>query len=331
VVRDDAPVRQVLAILSLTVLCSCVANPAPAGAADAHPPCFGAASRDPDVPCVNPRLERSVTPTPAEARRSPNAPCDRVQRRPITVCQFGVARDEAVATVALVGDSHAAHWRGGLEVVARRRRWRGLSITHPSCPLSTARRRRPEPEFTRCLRWNRDVLTWFAGRPDVSVVFVSALSGGSGFLLEPGRTPWETAVAGYAGAWDALPPTVSRIVALRDPPKATRWTAACVVRAVERRRKPGQVCALDRDWGLDRDPLAAAASSTPSERVRLIDLTDVFCDPERCFPVIGGVLVIKDYGHLTALFSTTLAGVLDRAIDGVLTPESPPGTPDDPS
>ncbi len=81
-----------------------------------------------------------------------------------------------------------------------------------------------------------------------------------------------------------------------------------------------QTCALARDWALDRDPLAAAALTTTSPRERLIDLTDVFCDASRCFPVIGGVLVIKDYGHLTALFSTTLGGILDRVIGAALTP-----------
>ena len=39
------------------------------------PPCFGAASRDPEHPCVNDALRTTVTPTAAEARALPNSPC----------------------------------------------------------------------------------------------------------------------------------------------------------------------------------------------------------------------------------------------------------------
>ena len=38
------------------------------------PPCFGAASRDPENPCVNDALRTTVTPTVAESRALPNSP-----------------------------------------------------------------------------------------------------------------------------------------------------------------------------------------------------------------------------------------------------------------
>jgi hypothetical protein len=52
-----------------------------------------------------------------------------------------------------------------------------------------------------------------------------------------------------------------------------------------------------------------------SPRVRAIDMTDFMCDSRRCFPVVGGVLVHKDVGHLTRAFSTTLGPYLLRAAD----------------
>ena len=39
------------------------------------------------------------------------------------------------------------------------------------------------------------------------------------------------------------------------------------------------------------------------------------CDDSRCFPVVGGALVIKDIGHLTRTFSRSLGPFLGRAID----------------
>ena len=81
-------------------------------------PCFGAAARDPWKPCQNPALRRVVTPTPSQALLIPNAPCEPTQRAAlVSPCLFGVKGGDRVA---LVGDSHAEHWRAALEVVAWR-------------------------------------------------------------------------------------------------------------------------------------------------------------------------------------------------------------------
>src|SRR5262245_37301283 len=109
-----------------------------AGPASGGPPrCFGAASRDPEHGLINPALRLTVVPAPERADEPPATPC-----RPLghlvdkRVCEFGVSAAEATATIALVGDSHAGHWRAALEAVAQAARWRGIHIGHASCPLS---------------------------------------------------------------------------------------------------------------------------------------------------------------------------------------------------
>ena len=47
-------------------------------------------------------------------------------------------------------------------------------------------------------------------------------------------------------------------------------------------------------------------------------LLDHFCDAQRCYPVVGGALVKKDPGHLTALFARTLAPYLQRELRRVM-------------
>jgi hypothetical protein len=49
-------------------------------------------------------------------------------------------------------------------------------------------------------------------------------------------------------------------------------------------------------------------------RVRLIDLTRLFCDRARCFPVIGGAYVYRDFNHLNRVFAATLGPYLLRAM-----------------
>ncbi len=79
-----------------------------------------------------------------------------------------------------------------------------------------------------------------------------------------------------------------------------------------RRADAGRVCAMPRRLVLSEDPAAAAARGVA--RARVVDLTRVFCGPELCPAVIGGVLVHKDRHHLTLAFSRTLGPLLDRAL-----------------
>ncbi len=280
------------------------------------PRCFGAASRDPEQRCVNPRLRLRVTPTPAVARDLDNAPCTIIEKGPrLNVCEFGVARGRATETIALLGDSHASHWRAAVEVVARSKRWRGLSMTHTSCPFSTAPRNIPEPARSNCETYRRSVFRWFARHPEVSTVFVSALSGGQGIVTRSGQDAFEGTVRGYLGAWKRLPATVKRIVVIRDNPKAGRNADACVERAMDRKRPAGRECAVARSSVLDRDAQVTAAKRLRADRAHPVDLTRFFCDADRCLPVVGGALVLKDSTHLTAVFARTLGPYLGRAVD----------------
>jgi hypothetical protein len=234
------------------------------------------------------------------------------------VCTFGVAPDLATATIALVGDSHAAQWRGALNVVARAKGWRGFSMAHSSCPLQVALRDLPEPRASLCATWKREVFAWFSQHPEVHTVFVAGLSGGSSVVATRGRSRFATSVAGYADAWRALLPAVTRVIVIRDTPKGHIYTGACIERALARHRNAAHACEVPRSRALDPDPAIAAASSMPADRVQTVDLTRYFCGRLDCYPVIGGVLVLRDETHMTSAFSTTLGPHLEAAVDAAL-------------
>ena len=136
-------------------------------------------------------------------------------------------------------------------------------------------------------------------------------------VASEGRSRFATSAQGYASAWRTLLRTVGEVVVIRDTPKTLPGTPRCLRRAVARDRSPGRACAVPRDKALDGDPAIRAARTLHSPRVRTIDMTDVFCDPRDCFPVIGGALVLRDQNHMTAVFSATLGPYLLRAVDGV--------------
>jgi hypothetical protein len=282
----------------------------------AKPRCFGADARDPRRRCQNPRLRLTVVPTPLDARDRPNSPCTREERRGlVSVCAFGVPARRAVATIALIGDSHASHWRAALDVVARARQWRGVSIARSGCPLTLATKDLREAQEERdCVRWNAQVLRWLGDHPEVSAVFVSQITGSS-WIPSGGRSRFETAVAGFSRAWRAAPRSVERIVVIRDTPKSETATHACIERAIDRRRRAGTACALPRRVAVEADPAAVAATRMRSSRVRVVDLNRFICDRRLCYPVVGGALVYKDQHHLTAVFATTLGPYLLRAVE----------------
>ena len=246
---------------------------------------------------------------------STNSPCSpRPDDGDLRPCGFGVPAVDARATFALVGDSHAAQWRGALEVVAQHKRWSGVSITRSGCPLSRAM---PSLEpITRrrgCVRWNAQIPRWLARHPEIHTVFVSEHTAAA-VVVPKGGDPVKTRAAGYRAAWKALPRSVRSIVVLRDTP-LLGFQNGCVQTAHAHGRNAGDVCALPRTDVLKPDAAVVAAGQLRSRRVRVIDMTPFFCGRLRCLPVVGGALVFKDNEHMTDIFSASLGPYVLRAFD----------------
>jgi hypothetical protein len=276
----------------------------------APPRCFGAASRDPLRRCVNPELRRVVLPTPQDALLAPNAPCTPLESRLPYVCAFGRTADPDRPAIALVGDSHASHWRAAVEVIADRKGWRGFSIARSGCPLSaTVNVALTAGQQRACRRWNQATTDWLRAHPDIRTVFVSQ-NAGAQFASAPAE--------GYAEAWRRLPSSVERLVVIRDVPHNGVGTSDCVERVLRRGGRTAGACAVGRARALRPDPAVAAASAFGSGRVRVVDLTRYFCSTALCFPVVGGALVHKDYDHITDLFAVTLGPYLQRHVERVL-------------
>lgn len=300
--------RMMLGVFACVLAAGAQATPAPRGAAArrARPRCFGARSRDPLVPCDNPRLRVMVVPSPDAALLEPSEPCTPIGEV-VGGCRFGVSPSRSQARFALVGDSHAVHWRAALKTVAIAFRWTGYSVTHSNCPFTLA-----TPPGGDCHAVARPVLRWLARRSDIRTVFVSG-NAVRGAVTKLGEDPLETRIEGFERAFQALPPTVDHIFVIRDVPRSNLATQDCVRRAISHRRDAGAECARERADALPDDPAFIAAQRIGG-RVSTLDLTPFMCDETWCFPVVGGALVIKDIGHLTRTFARTLGPYLLRAL-----------------
>ncbi|MDQ6779270.1 MAG: hypothetical protein M3071_24280 [Actinomycetota bacterium] len=272
--------------------------------------CWGAASRDPEHRCGNRALKYAVVPTPSDALLIPLGYCGGEHKvGAISQCSFGVDPGEARATVALIGDSHAAAWLPAMQYVATDNRWAGIAYIHNGCPFSTALVIGPSSYASDCYTWAQAVTRWLVQHPEISTVVITG---------SDQRAFASSAEAGYEQAWQALPRSVHRIVIIRDVPRAVLGESDCVTRAIARHRVAGIGCTQPRSAVITPDLEADAALASGSPRVHLLDFTPFFCDSQRCFPVVGGVLVLKDLGHMTREFAVTLGPYLRRGIDALL-------------
>lgn len=130
-----------------------------------------------------------------------------------------------------------------------------------------------------------------------------------------GNTPLEEKVDGFRRAWRALPRTVRRVIVIRDTPITTIGTFDCMRDVLAAGKEaPGPACALARPFAVSWDPAVSTVRRLQATRYRFADLTDFFCDGQRCFPVIGGALAYRDKDHMTVRFSQSLGPYLLRKV-----------------
>ena len=322
-VRRDVPDRLLVrarVLPACVVLIALVAAASLAGAAassSATRPCFGAAARDPQRPCVNPT--RTVTPALRDIGNVGAPPCRLTRQKPEPVCALGVPAARARAHVALVGDSHARHWGAALDAVARSQGWHGYSIAGPGCFFSAAVGLLPDGPREPCVAWYRAALRWFGDHPEVHTVFLSQKAD-TQVALKPGQTLLGVRGAGLRSALRALPKTVEHVIVIRDTPLPPESTFGCVRAAVAAGQLAGPACAMPRAIALAPDTAVQTVRQIGSRRYDVADLTDFFCDPRDCYPVVGGVVVFRDLlGHMTEAYSRTLGPFLLRRVRFLMT------------
>ncbi len=219
-------------------------------------------------------------------------------------CTYG--DPHGALTVALVGDSHAAHWFPAFEVLAKRHGWRLVPFTKFSCafvdlPIWSPYLKR---EYTECAAWRDNVVDRLAKlQPDLVVI---------------ASDRWFPVVADRdedpKRQGDAMARLIKRvpgeIAIMVDTPRSDYDVPACLAMhrdAIER-------CTTSRadafGWRNRRREKEAVKRTTAT----LVDMSDVICPTDPCPPIIGKKLVYRDHHHLTATFVVSIADDLDAVL-----------------
>lgn len=285
--------------------------------------CFGADAMNPASGCLAPfRATATTNPVFAKNDRSTGMNClVKGLSTDLRACTHG--SPGATRSVALIGDSVAASWWEAVTGMADEQGVSARMHVHTGCPaLATDRFTGPNmhPGLpAACATWSRQVIATLAADPAVTTVFTTYRSDTYKYRAPDGAllNRWPADVV--RSALQPLLDAGKEVVVLRAVPTTNGVTPDGKVGLREVKmpdciaasRTEDDPCAGPRAVRVVTDSIAEGVRGLPGARV--VDLTDLFCDPARCHGVIGGVIVYFDGSHLTGTFSRSLAPFLSQA------------------
>ena len=241
-----------------------------------------------------------------------------------TPCALGDANASTV--IALLGDSHAEHWLGGLDRAGREHRWRIDAMVKGGCPVADMTELGSERfarYYRQCARYREAMLQRIIAMRPAGVV----LSSWDHYIPPDGNAEdWQVSPAmwerGLRRTYARLAAAGIFMIVLRDVPRTGFDVPACLSRRAA--RLPfSRDCTYDRVTSMSRIAIAAQDRAARGLPVILLDMNDQICDTRRCPVVRNGAIVFTDDNHLTASFSRSIASVLGhRLADAMHAPVS---------
>ena len=264
-------------------------------------PCFGAPAMEDRAKCPEALTALPVAViTKADAPWAPTPGCRGTGSDPsVLTCYWGTGKPSRV--VALVGDSHAEHWRGALHRIARAKNWQIIEMYAGGCPATYARSVMFESRSRKsdgCRTWTTKVTAKLKALAPDDIITAA-------YVQQNVFEPADSGPDGFERLWKEWL-GFTRVTVLRDiPTTGNRNGPQCL--AVNTGHP--QSCSNLRSRVLIDDDMMRAARPMRRE-VNLVDLSDYFCDARRCYAVIGGASVYYDYDHMSLQFSASLASAL---------------------
>jgi len=292
-------------------------------------PCLGAGAMNPSLDCPPPKGPLVPSPAlaakdfpPAYEKQANGEDClARASDYPIVTCRFG--ERDADFEVALIGNSHAAHWVPTLDTIGKDRHWQVTTYLAASCSgtynltamatMSIAR---------RCVGWGTDVVARLRTDPPDLIVFATHM-GRSAWGLNGIERSLPTFEAGFHRMFVDLARAERPIVVIRDTPQAIGHGVNSVPDCIAENHGDPEPCNGRRsEWEIG-DPAATAARGLRTRKldITVADLNDLFCDKTTCFAAIGGVIAYFDGHHISATYARTLAPYLDKVLTSALLAE----------
>ena len=234
-------------------------------------------------------------------------------------CEFGDRSSST--TLVLLGDSHAEHWLGALDRVARERGWKVIAMVKGGCPVADM------PEFMHarlkryyheCTRYREAMLKRIIALHPAAAILSSwdhyMPVDGEGFDWQVTPDLWRQ---GLRRTYTRLSAAGIRTVAIRGTPRTWFDVPGCLSRRAA--KLPfAQRCEYERAHSLSQVAIKAQNDAARGLRVAFVDMNDQICSTPRCPVMRNGIVVFTDDNHLTASFSRSVAPVLGARIEAAI-------------
>jgi hypothetical protein len=227
---------------------------------------------------------------------------------PRTDCLYGDVN--GTKRVVLVGDSHAAHLFPPLNLLAKERHWKLVVHTKISCrfvdlPFIS---RELERRYYECEQWRTKVIERLQAKPPDMTIFVVA----RGLLPLPGRPEDDDpAVQGHALA-RLMVQIPGKHVVIVDTPTNYHDVPACL----QAHQSDIEQCATDRDLAFTwRHMILENTAIADDPGAKLVNISKQVCPvADDCQAVLNGMIVWRDFHHLTRTFAKSLQSALATKI-----------------
>ena len=223
-------------------------------------------------------------------------------------CEFGTTASP-IATIALIGNSHAGALVAGFEEYANEVGWKIVLMRKTGCVgLSTSAW---TAEYSAdCVAWSQAVLDAVATDEFDAVVF--ATNNDASKYLGPKGAPHDELLANISANLAAIA-ALKPVLAIGDVPASPVAVPACI----DQHHLQYDPCATPRADGVEHDNLVAQAARGVAG-VTSFSLLPYLCDASKCHVLIGGVVVYIDEHHLSASFSRSLGPYFGAELDALL-------------
>jgi len=221
------------------------------------------------------------------------------------VCTSG--RPTATFRVAMMGDSHVRQYFPALFSLADKYNWQVTVISKSGC---TALGVKPFPaasDHRHCKEWNKRREDYLASVEPFDLI----INSNSKFLTR-GR---KDIAAAFKQTIKRQLSRGTQVVVILDNPKPDPNILDCYRKAG---RKANAKCSVSKKFAFAaKDVLPRAVKHLNG--VTLLDLTSAYCGikksaPKDCPPIIDGIKVYRDYGHISRVFAATLESKIDAGL-----------------
>ena len=283
--------------------------------------CTGPGALDPRNGCESVVGDGDLIPAPEVVVKQNSEPlfhgCQtNLKSSGLATCDLGSGSAKPDRTVALVGDSHATQWFSAFDTLGKARNWRIKTFTKSSCPFTTAFRTLPGEQTTRdqvnCLAWTTKVREIIAADSSISQVYTAAFSTAYGWESAPANRLDTPRTDGFHEVWQELSDEGKDVFVIRDVP---RTQGDNVPNCLAVNEDNPLACGMSRKEALRPSAIADAAETSDDTHVYLLDLTDQLCDARLCYPVVGNMIVYRDFSHISAEYAIALSPYLGRLVD----------------